>query len=179
MWCGISKRLTPYLLHPRPAILIGSCSRGECSALVAAWVTPVSRDPPYIAVAIAPTRYTYSLLKDSGKFSVIVLPWDKLRNLHYLGTVSGREVKDKLSRSGLKWSISDFGVPVCEEALAYAECSLSKDVPCGDHQLVVGEVVNLFVKEGIDIGSPPKYDVPLHVRGAKYVRLSNEVVTLE
>jgi len=179
VWRELTKSLTPYLLHPRPAVLVGSCSKGQCSALVAAWVTPVSRNPPYLAVAIAPTRYTYSLIRESRKFSVITLPWSKLRNLHYLGTVSGRDVKDKLSKSGLKWFVSDFGVPVCEEALAYAECILSKDIACGDHQLVVGEVIKLLVKEGIELGNPPSYDVPMHVRGPKYVRLGNEVITIE
>jgi hypothetical protein len=49
------------LLNPRPVVLITCCDRaGMPNVLSVAWTTPVSHEPPIIAVSIAPNRYSHS-----------------------------------------------------------------------------------------------------------------------
>ncbi len=168
------------MLHPRPVFIVGSCSDRRCSAMAASWVTPVSRSPPMLAVAIAEERYTYSLIRESGQFSVIALPWEKLREAHFLGTVSAYDDPQKLEKSGLSWVEGRrLRVPVCLEALAVAECIVENDVPAGDHRLVLGRVVEIYAKPGLRLGDPVVYDDPLRAGGSLYARVEKSVVRVE
>ena len=67
----------------------------------ASWVMPVSRKPPIVAVAIARTRYTYSLIAMYKEFALCILGIDRAREIHAMGSVSGRDVRDKISYAGL------------------------------------------------------------------------------
>ena len=55
------------------------------------------------------------------------------------GTQSGRE-HDKLA--GIRWRPNRVGAPILEEALAYFDCELMGRTRAGDHELVLGRVVN-------------------------------------
>lgn len=59
------------LLHPKLVVLVVSIGKdGRANVMPAAWVTPVSVNPPLVAVAISPKRYTYKLIKESGEFTL-------------------------------------------------------------------------------------------------------------
>jgi len=179
-WIPIDISTWHYMMHPRPVFVVGSCSDNRCSAMAASWATPVSRSPPMLAVAIAEERYTYSLIRESSQFSVLVLPWEKLRALHLLGVVSTYEDPQKLEKSGLSWVEGRrLRVPVCLEALAVAECIVENDIPAGDHRLILGRVVEAYAKPGVRLGDPTVYDVPLHVGGSLYARVERGVTRVE
>ena len=90
------------VLHPRPAYLIGSGRVGEAANFMAAsWVTPVSEDPPRLAVAVGVDSYTYELIKRYGEFTVNVYPAEKIDVIYACGSMSGRKI-NKISRLGLE-----------------------------------------------------------------------------
>ncbi len=179
-WIAIEVDKWYRMLHPRPAVLIGSCSDNRCSVMAASWITPVSKSPPMLAVAIAEDRYTYGLIRESGQFSVMILPWSKVRELHFLGSVSAYDDPQKLEKSGLSWVEGKrLRVPVCLEAIAVAECLVENDVPSGDHRTVIGRVVELYAKPGVSLGDPRSYEVPLHVGGSLYTKPEANVIRIE
>ncbi len=148
--------------------------------MAASWIMPVSRSPPMLAVAIAEDRYTYSLIRESGQFSVMILPWSKVKELHFLGTVSAYEDPQKLEKSGLSWVEGKrLRVPVCLEALAVAECIVENDVPSGDHRTIIGRIVEMYAKPGIELGNPSTYEVPLHVGGSLYTKPEATTIRVE
>ena len=55
------------------------------------------------------------------------------------GTRSGRD-QDKLA--GVRWHPGRRGAPILDDALAYFECELGETLRAGDHELVLGRVVD-------------------------------------
>jgi len=126
---------------------------------------PVSRNPPYVAVAIAPDRYTYELIKKYKDFSVNILELKDVKKLHFMGSVSGKELPDKIEKAGLSicnpYAIKS--ITLCE-SVATAECTLEKVVPCGDHDIFVGRVVKVYGMEYfIKLPDIEKYESILHI----------------
>ena len=69
---------------------------------------------------IRPQRYTKQFVDNSEYFSLCFFGGDKMEELRYLGTASGRD-EDKIARSGLTLTHID-GVPCFEEATAVLIC---------------------------------------------------------
>ena len=108
-------------------------------AFTAAWVMQASFDPLILAISINPGNASYELLHATGSFTINVLKQNQLDLARRLGTRSGRD-EDKLA--GIRSHPGRFGSPILEEALAYFECELMGRTRAGDHELVLGRVVD-------------------------------------
>ena len=168
-----------HILHPKPAILVISANReGKVNGMIAAWVTPLSADPPLAGVAVAPARYTHGFIKDSGEFTLNVLDRNYIKQVHFLGTVSGRG-KDKLGESGLTLRASEkVKAPHVAEALAVAECKVEKEVETGDHTFFVGRILKAYAKRDVfdEVYRPEKAKILLHLGGSLYTTIIDEVL---
>jgi len=159
----------PYILHPRPVAIVVSGNWEEYSAMPASWTTPVSRKPPIVAIAIARSRHTYSLISRYREFALCVLGLEHVKSIHMLGNVSGRDVKDKIAYAGLtKAKAKKVSCPIIAESLAIAECSLIKDIETGDHNLVLGKVLTAYIKSGVRLLNTESYSPTLHVGRNRY-----------
>jgi flavin reductase (DIM6/NTAB) family NADH-FMN oxidoreductase RutF len=119
--------------------VVGVTDGRQHDAFTAAWLTQVSFDPLMLAVSINPANASYELLHASGGFTVNVLKQGQLELARRFGTQSGRD-QDKLA--GIRWRPGRVGAPVLEEALAYFECGLMGRTRAGDHELVLGQVLD-------------------------------------
>jgi flavin reductase (DIM6/NTAB) family NADH-FMN oxidoreductase RutF len=118
---------------------IGVAEGDRRNAFTAAWVMQTSFDPLLLALSINPDNASHPLLHAGGGFTVNVLKQGQLELARRLGTRSGRD-EDKLA--GVRWRPGRSGAPILEEALAYFECELAGRTPAGDHELVLGRVVD-------------------------------------
>lgn len=169
-----------YILHPRPVAIVISGSWDEYSAMAASWVMPVSRRPPIVAIAIARSRYTYELILKYREFSLCILDSKHAVQVHKLGTVSGRNIKDKISYVGLtKAKSSKIRAPIVRESLAVAECILRDSVEAGDHDIVIGNVISTYIRRGLEIQNPKSYKPLLHVGGNRYTYPSDELIEVK
>jgi 3-hydroxy-9,10-secoandrosta-1,3,5(10)-triene-9,17-dione monooxygenase reductase component len=57
--------------------------------------------------------------------------------------ISGTDQPDKFS--GVGWSPGQSGVPILEGALAWVTCRIGQTHEAGDHEIVVGEVIDMGV----------------------------------
>jgi flavin reductase (DIM6/NTAB) family NADH-FMN oxidoreductase RutF len=119
--------------------VIGVADGDRRDAFTAAWVMQVSFDPLVLALSINPGNASYPLLKASRGVSVSVLREGDEETARHFGLVSGRE-RDKLA--GVRWRPGPGGAPILEDALAWFGCELIGSMPAGDHELVVGRVVD-------------------------------------
>jgi len=177
LWRRISSREWPYILHPRPVTIVASRFKDKLTAMAASWVMPVSREPPIVAVAIAKTRFTYELIVRSKEFSLNILPKEYLSKIHFLGTVSGRDFANKISAAGLTMTeAKKISSPIISESLAVAECILLRDIEAGDHDIIVGKVVEAYARREFDILNREILEkIPLHIRSNKYTNPLGEV----
>jgi flavin reductase (DIM6/NTAB) family NADH-FMN oxidoreductase RutF len=119
--------------------VVGVADAGRRDGFTAAWVMQVSFDPLLLALSINPGHASYPLLLGGGGFAVSVLKHGQVELARRFGTQSGRD-HDKLA--GLRWRPGRKGAPILEDALAYFDCELTGSMRSGDHQLVLGRVID-------------------------------------
>ena len=130
-----------YQHYPRVAVVVTAHAKGRNNAMAAAWHVPLSRRPPLYGVSIAPERFTYQLIVDSKEFGVNFLPFDTAERIALVGGSHGQEI-DKFQRFNIvRDKPLKTSVPILKDAYAAYECRLVDDRACGDHRLLVGEIV--------------------------------------
>jgi flavin reductase (DIM6/NTAB) family NADH-FMN oxidoreductase RutF len=119
--------------------VVGVADGARRNAFTAAWVMQASFEPLLLALSINPQNASAPLLRAGGTFAVSVLKDGQLALARRFGTRSGRD-EDKLA--GVRWRPGRGGAPILEEALAYFDCEVVERLQVGDHELVVGRVVD-------------------------------------
>jgi flavin reductase (DIM6/NTAB) family NADH-FMN oxidoreductase RutF len=110
----------------------------KINGMTAAWVSQVSLRPLLVMVSIAPSRYSHTLIKESGIFAINVLTGEQAELGKRFGYKSGRQI-DKFA--GLDYITAATGAPILPQAHAYLDLKLVHTFAAGDHTLFVGEVV--------------------------------------
>src|SRR4051812_37950909 len=129
--------------------VVGVGAGDRRDGFTAAWVMQASFDPLLLAVSINQNNASYELLHAGGGFTVNVLKEGQLDLARRFGTRSGRD-EDKLA--GLRWKPGRSGAPILDQALAYFDCELAGRHRAGDHELVLGRVVDGSI---LDEGAAP------------------------
>jgi len=143
---GNIKKFYQYAFPMQAAIL--TVSDGEkTNPITVAWHTPISKKPALYAVSISPLRYSHKLIMDSKEFVINFAPFELVEKVHFCGTHSGRNT-DKTKDAGLNLVKSEKIKTKCiKECFAHLECKLYEIINLGDHDLIVGEVVNTIIDE--------------------------------
>ena len=103
----------------------------------------LSIDPPYVAVAPARTSTSWPRIARSGSFCVNVLT-EAQEDLCKGFALSGGPKFD-----GVDWHPAPgTGSPVIEGSLTWVDCQVELVHDAGDHELIVGRVLDLGVGEG-------------------------------
>jgi flavin reductase (DIM6/NTAB) family NADH-FMN oxidoreductase RutF len=127
--------------YPRVAALITARAGSQANAMTAAWHMPISYNPPLYTVAIAPKRFTYSLIAASHEFGVNFMPADQAEVVAAVGGTHGAEI-DKFHAFQLSTDKPlKTEVPILRTSYAAYECKVIDDRVYGDHRLLIGEIV--------------------------------------
>lgn len=103
----------------------------------------LSIDPPFVAVAPARTSTSWPRIARAGSFCVNVLG-DHQQEICEGFAVSGG---DKFV--GVDWHPAPAtGAPVIEGSLAWVDCQVELVHDAGDHELIIGKVLDLGSGEG-------------------------------
>lgn len=138
-------------LYPVPVVLV-SCGIGRPNIITLAWVGTACSEPPMVAIAVRPSRYSHSLIQQAGQFVVNLPTTALLEALDRCGTVSGRDY-DKFALCGLTpLPASRVQVPLIAESPIHLECVVRRTVSLGSHDLFLGEIVALEVDDAL-VGS--------------------------
>ncbi|ABW01817.1 flavin reductase family protein [Caldivirga maquilingensis] len=150
----VDPSLVHYVLYPSTVPIIAAKSGNDADAMPAVWTTTVSLKPPLIMTAIAPERYTYKLIRESGYFTVNLMDFSKVSALAFIGDVSARFIGNKLELAGIKL-IPARKVPsvIIDGASAVVECRVSRVIDVGgDHDIFIGKVINVMVNDDFTDG---------------------------
>ena len=138
-------KVDPSLIHrlfyPQIPLVMAAQHGGRVSAMPVVSYLSVSDDPPMVGVACTPRGFTCKLALKARAFSLSILDREHAGAVSGLATVSGAQVKDKLSEVGLPHAPGTRAkVPVPKDALAALECRLKSSETHGDHLLLVAMV---------------------------------------
>ncbi len=137
-------------LYPRLTVIVTSGSINEPCGLTIAWSTPLSMDPPLIGVLITKKRFSHSIITKTKSFVVNIPHIELKEGTHHIGQISGRDEPDKLHMAGFTLEKSArVTAPRLKECKINIECKLVDIVLTGDHDLFIGEVVQVFVDSNI------------------------------
>jgi len=137
----IDERDARRLLGGGPVVLVSTSWRGNANVMPAAFVTPVSIDPPLVAIAVHPARHTHDMIKYSEEFALNIPTRELLHHVQYLGSVSGVEL-NKFELTKLPtFRGRQVDAPLLEGCVGWIECGVHDAYTIGDHTLFVGKVV--------------------------------------
>ena len=103
--------------------------------------TSVSLDPPLVLWNIGINQPSYDIFLNAKGYSVSILSKDQ-RDICNLFSSS---VDNKFNN--IDFVLSDNGFPIIQKSLAWFDCLKWNNYPGGDHQILVGEVVNFYANE--------------------------------
>ncbi len=134
-------------LYPAVPAILGCSDRSLVYAMPVASIISLSNSPPLIGVASSPEHATHQAIVSVRCFSLSWVDSSMVRALEVLGTTP-HDAVDKLHSAGLKHARGKaLDVPVVEGAVASLECSLYARQALGDHELLVGKVLEARASE--------------------------------
>jgi flavin reductase (DIM6/NTAB) family NADH-FMN oxidoreductase RutF len=140
------------LAFPLPAYLVGSYDINDRpNIMTAAWGGIVCSEPPCLAVAIRPPRWSHAAILKNKAFTVSIPDSRLTVATDYAGIVSGQD-HDKFASAGLTPVGSELvKAPYVAEAPVVIECELFKTLELGSHTLFVGRIVDVKAEEGLEV----------------------------
>jgi flavin reductase (DIM6/NTAB) family NADH-FMN oxidoreductase RutF len=131
---------------PSPVWCIGSYDRNnKPNIMTAAWASICCSSPPAVSVSLRKATYTYQSLIDAKAFTVNIPSIRYLKEVDYIGTVSGKDT-NKFKLTGLTPMDSDkVNAPYVNEFPLIIECELIHHHEIGLHTQFIGEIVDVMV----------------------------------
>lgn len=125
------------------AVLTGFDSEdGTPFGLTVSSVTFVSAAPPLISVCLERVSRRIEQLQKGRRFCVNVLSEGQAELAKRFASAAEHRF------AGLAWEAGRFSAPVLQDVLGVLACDLWREVEAGDHQLILGEVKDLWLKGG-------------------------------
>ncbi len=136
-------------LAPVPTVLVGCGGSPDVrpNLITVAWTGVVCSRPPMISIALRPERYSYTLIRRSGEFTVNLPGADLAETVDWCGVVSGRD-HDKFAERGLT-AVAGTRVtaPVVGECPLALECRVSQVLELGTHHLFLADILAVQAAE--------------------------------
>jgi len=103
--------------------------------------TSVSLDPPLVAFLPGKDSSSWLAIKVAGVFCVNVMALDQLE---VCGVMASRS-ENKFE--GVNWRPGPTGSPIIEGSVAYIDCKIETIHDGGDHDIVIGRVIEIAAGE--------------------------------
>ncbi len=134
----------------RPVYLASAENEGKRNIISIGMFAYFSGNPTIIGIGIAPSRYSFDLIRASGAFAVNVVDETLMEAVRICGEKTGRDI-DKFKEAKLTATKgSKVNVPLIDESPVCIECKVIKEVEIGDHIWFMGEVLATHVRSGYD-----------------------------
>ena len=124
---------------------------GQLHGFTANAVTSVSLEPLLFLVCVDKNANAHGELGRAAHFGVCMLSAEQIE-ISNLFARTGPPEKGSLRGAG--FTLGTTGVPLIDDSIATIECKIDRLVDCGDHTIVLGEVVAGSV---CDEGAPLLY----------------------
>lgn len=123
------------------AVVTAMTADGTPTGMTVGSFTSVSLDPPLIAFLPSKTSSSWAALRKCGEtFGLNILAADQEVVCRRIASSGTDKFKD------VTWHPSPMGLPILDGCVAYMECKISEVRDAGDHDLVLGEVLQMGVQ---------------------------------
>jgi flavin reductase (DIM6/NTAB) family NADH-FMN oxidoreductase RutF len=132
----------------RPIYLVSCEHNGKKNIITVGMFAFFSGKPSLVGVGLAPSRYSYDLIRQSGEYVVNVVDEKLMEAVRVCGEKSGREVNKFEMAKLTPEKGTKVNAPLIGESPVSIECKVVKEVEVGDHVWFIGEVLAVHVREG-------------------------------
>ena len=115
---------------------------GRPCGITANSFSSVSLDPPLVLWNIAKVSNSLDAYLEAPHFAIHVLRADQRQLAEHFART------DHTIYNGVEYSISGENVPILRDVLARFDCRTEQVHDCGDHYIIVGEVVDHTMAQG-------------------------------
>jgi flavin reductase (DIM6/NTAB) family NADH-FMN oxidoreductase RutF len=129
---------------PTGVTAVTAVNDGQPVGMAIGSFTSVSLDPPLVAFLPTKDSGSWQVIRESGSFCVNVMAQDQM---DVCGVMASR-ADDKFA--DVEWRAGPTGSPIIEGSIAYIDCTIDGVLDGGDHDIVVGRVVELDVMHSKD-----------------------------
>lgn len=156
------------LLSPIPAVMVTCGTLEKPNIMTIAWTGILCTDPLKTYISVRPDRYSYEIIKNTGKFVINLTTAALARACDFCGMRSGRDI-DKFAESAKFYpgglhavpSLTLEDTPMLAESPVSIECRLSSVVPFEDatmpdgtkkratHEMFIADIVSVAVDPSI------------------------------
>lgn len=135
------------MVYPVPAALVTCGSMDKPNIITIAWTGTICTNPAMTYISVRKERYSYDLIKESGKFAINLSTKALLRAADYCGVKSGRDV-DKFKEMNLT-AIPGLSleVPIIKESPLSIECEVTEIKELGSHDMFFARVTGVTIEE--------------------------------
>lgn len=105
--------------------------------MVASAFVGVSLDPPLVSVCVRNESQTWPVLRHVGRIGISVLSEAHDQVARQLSA----QTPDRFA--GVEWEAADGGAVFLRGSTAWLECSVDREIPAGDHMIVLFRVERL------------------------------------
>jgi flavin reductase (DIM6/NTAB) family NADH-FMN oxidoreductase RutF len=132
----------------RPVYLVSAEHEGRKNIISIGMFAYLSGKPALVGVGIAPSRFSFDLIRKSREFVVNTVDERLMKAVRICGEKSGREV-DKFELAKLT-PVKGVRVqaPLIDECPVSLECRVAREVEAGDHVWFISEVLAAHVRVG-------------------------------
>jgi flavin reductase (DIM6/NTAB) family NADH-FMN oxidoreductase RutF len=135
------------LLGPLPTVMVSCGSMEKSNIITVAWTGVLNTHPPKAYVSIRPQRHSYQIIKESGEFTLNLVPATLVRTADYCGMYTGAKV-DKFAKCNLtKEEGFEVACPSIAECPLSLECRVTDIVPLGTHDMFIADIVSVRADE--------------------------------
>lgn len=137
------------LVAPVPPVMVSCGDMERSNIMTVAWTGIINTIPPKTYISVRPSRYSYSIIKESGEFVINLTPSRLVRAADYCGIYTGAKV-DKFERCKLhKERAQSVACPTIAECPISLECRVTDIVPLGTHDMFMADIVGVDVDESL------------------------------
>ena len=126
-------------LGPRPVIVVGTARDGRANFAPAAFCTPLSYEPPLVALGLKSTSWSGKAIEVTGHCTLSTVGAEAAEAVLWCGSHSGRDT-DKSEGFLCAWTEGGHALPYPQNALSVMEARVRSVTEAGDHRLFILEI---------------------------------------
>lgn len=135
-------------LYPVPVVLV-TTGGDHPNVMTCNRIASCSAEPPRLSISVRPSRYSYTLIRETGEF-VVNFPTPEQQALSdYLGVVTG-EKEDKIEIAALALEPAlHLKTPLLADCPVNIECRVEQEIDLDSHTLFIGRVLAVHADEAL------------------------------
>ncbi len=128
-------------IYPLPVVMVSCGTMEKSNIITVAWTGILNTNPARVYIAVRPSRYSYSLIKEQGEFVINLTTKNLVKATDWCGVKTGSKV-DKFKEMNLTKDKANFvNCPMIKESPVSVECKVREIQEMGSHHVFVADVL--------------------------------------